>query len=503
LWLALLLGAWGASLALAGALTGRRDLTISGERGVHAATFFTVLAMVGLGWALAVGDLTYRYVATWASYSTPLPYRIGAIWAGPSGALMLWAFALGAGGSIAAVTQTRGTSLRAWTVALVGLMLLAVLAMACFEAHPFARLTFPPTDGRGVPLEWMRPVALVQMPVGYVAMALVSIPSVIAVMGALGNAAWREPARRWAMLCWALLGAAMLLDWRRRYGDAAWAADWAWAPVHDGTALAWAGTTLLIVAASRPWSTGASLFAGFQAFTLALSGLTLRRAQGWDGVHEFAASAAGRAIAWLALAAVIAVVVEQLRALRGTRGLAARAWRVSLVATLVAALALTGAGMARAVDVGVNEGEQARVTDRFGMAWTLSLEGVSRVGREEVVSTVLAVRAAVAGRARGYVTAEVRTLFARTTGQPVAEEYLSGIAAGLLQDLRVDVRDVDGTTAVLSVRFVPVASWLWVAGGVAVLAALLVIVAGPAGVVPTMTAPVTSDDATAVATEPA
>ncbi|MHB8839117.1 MAG: hypothetical protein ACYC7F_09225, partial [Gemmatimonadaceae bacterium] len=341
------------------------------------------------------------------------------------------------------------------------------------------RLAFPPDDGRGVPLEWLRPVALVQEPVGHLAMALVSIPAVMTVMGALGGAAWRESARRWALATWALLGAAMLLDWRRRYGDAGWASDWQWAPVHDGTAFAWAGATLLMLAMLRRWSFAPSLLAGFAAFTLALGGLTLRRAMGWDGVHDVAASAAGRAAAWLALAAVVAAAVEAWRATRGWHGLAARALHVSQGAVLVAAAALVASGFVRASDVAVSEGESSRVTDRFGTPWTLSLEGVSKVGREDVVSTVLAVRGAINGRARAFVTAEVRTLFARTSGQPIAEEYLSGISAGLVQDLRVDVRDADASGAVLTVRFVPGATWLWLAGVVAVLGALVATVARP------------------------
>ncbi|HEY3285515.1 MAG TPA: hypothetical protein VGJ96_00180 [Gemmatimonadaceae bacterium] len=463
---------------------------------MHAATLFTLLAVVGLGWALAVGDLTYRYVATWASYSTPLPYRIGAVWAGPNGALLLWALALGLGAIGAAASLPRGGLLRAWTVALLGLMLLAVLAMASFGSNPFGRLAFPPNDGRGMPLEWMRPVALVQMPVGYVAMALVSVPSILVVMGALGRAPWRAAARRWTLLCWALLSAAMLLDWRRRYGDAAWASDWSWAPVHDGTAFAWAGATVLVLATIRVWRSGVSIVAGFAAFTLALVGLALSRALGWEGVHDFAASAPGRAAAWLALAVVLAIVVEVRRASRPAAGMGARALRISLVATMVASVSLVASGFARVADVAVSEGEQSRVVDRFGSAWTLSLEGVSRVGREDVVSSVLAVRAVSGGRARAYVTTEVRTLFAPTSGQPVAEEYLSGIAWGVLQDLHIDVRDADATTAVLSVRFVPMVSWLWAAGIVAVLAALLAAFAGPVNPASAVAEDPTTADAT-------
>lgn len=467
------MGAWGAGLGLAGALTRRADLSASGERGVHAATFFAVLSAAGLAWALAVGDLTYRYVASWTSFATPLPYRIGAVWAGPSGVLLVWAVALGLGAVLAAGTLRRGTVLRAWTAALLALLLLGVLAMACLDTNPFVRLAFPPDDGRGLALEWMRPVALVQMPIGYLAMALVAVPAVMTVMGALGTAPWREWTRRWAVAVWGLLVAAMLLDWRRRYGDASWADDWRWAPLQAGTAFAWVGASLLVLVTGRRWSANASMVAGFAAFTLALTGLTLRRAHGWDGVHDFAASAVGRAAAWLALAAVLAFAVDALRTLRGATGLAARAFRVACTATLVVAAALVATGYVRGGDIAVREGEGARADDRFGRAWTVSLEGVSTVGRLSIVSSVVAVRGVMNGGTRAFVTAEVRSLYKGAAAAPVDQVLLSGIAPGFVQDLRVDVRQANTADAVLTVRFVPLASWLWIAGAGAVLAALV------------------------------
>ncbi|MDQ8154847.1 MAG: hypothetical protein P3B98_09295 [Gemmatimonadota bacterium] len=477
LWLALLLGGWGASLGVSGAVMRRADLSASGERGVHMATLFALLAAVGLGWALAVGDLTYRYVASWASYSTPLPYRIGAVWAGPSGGMLVWAIALGLGATLAALTMPRTSALRAWTSALLAVYLLAILVQLCFAANPFLRLPFPPDDGRGVPLEWMRPVALLQMPVGFLATAVLTVPAVMTVMGVLGTSPWRTIAHRWAVACWALLAAAMLLDWRRHYGDAAWADDWRWAPVYAGTAFAWAGATLLVWLTAAPRRREAAGAAGFAAFTLGLVGLTQRRSMGWEGVHDFAASGAGTAAAWCALGAVAAVAAYSVYVWWTDRRLATRALAVAHGGALVAAVALAAAGAGPGAGVAVREGERVRVADRFGTPWTLSLEGISTVGREEIVVNVLAVRAAVNGSARGFVAPEVRSLFRANASQPVDQVLLSGIAAGLTQDLRVDVRESNTADAVLTVRFVPFATWIWIGGLVAVLAAFAAAVA--------------------------
>lgn len=466
---------WGAVLGVAGAVSSRTELSESGERGIHAASCFAALSIGGLGYALAVGDLTYRYVASWTSAATPLPYRLGAVWAGPAGSLLVWALLLGIGTAVAAASLPRRGNLRAWTAALLAILVVAVLALACFDTNPFARLAFSPDDGRGIPLEWMRPVVLAQMPLGFVALALVSVPAVMAVMGALGTEAWRGVTGRWALACWALLGGAMLLDWRRSYLVGEWINDWRWAPVHAGTAVAWCGATLLVVVSAWRLRTAATVTAGFAAFALGLYGLTLRRAGGWDGVHAFALSAPGRATGWVSLVGVTVMVALGIRRLRGgaAHGVAGRAGLIVLLAVLLAAVALTVAGYPRASDVALNEGAQARATDRFGTQWAISLEGVSAVGRGEIVASLVALRATVNGRSRAYVVPEIRDSYAGSSGRPTEELAVAGIAPGLAQDLRVDVREANTTEALATVRFVPAASWIWIAGTLAVLAALV------------------------------
>lgn len=468
------MGAWGAVLGLSGALTRRADLSASGERGMHAASFFVLLAMCGLGWALAIGNLTYRYVASWSSYATPLPYRLGAVWAGSSGALLLWALVLGVAASVAAATLRRDSALRAWTAALLALLLLAVLALAGFDTNPFVRLPFPPDDGHGIPLEWMRPLVLLQMPLGYAAAALTAIPSVMTVMGALGTAPWRRDARRWALVSFAAATAAALLDWRRRYGEGQWLDDWRWAPLFEGTALVWIAALLLVLASSRVWRANASVLAGFVAFTLGLAGLTLRRASGWQGVFEFAASDAGRVVGWVALGGLVLIVAGELRRLaRATTSVQALSERGVHVAITVAAIALAATSWEKTERVGLAEGSRGAATDRYGTAWSLSLEGVSRVGREDVVSDVVAIRAAVKGKARAFVTAQVRSRFVGDRSEPVDQVTLLGLASGLAQDLRVDVEQTGTSEAVVGVRFVPLATWIWIAGLAAVIQALV------------------------------
>jgi cytochrome c biogenesis factor len=445
---------------------------------VHAATVFSLLAAAGLGYALAVGDLQYRYVATWASAATPMPYRIGALWAGPSGTLLLWAAALGAGTSIAAWSLPRRSPLRAWCTGILALLLASVLAMAAFDTNPFVKLAIIPEDGRGISLDLMRPIALLQVPLGYIAMALLSVPAVISVMGVLGGGdAWRAPARRWTLFCWALLSAALLLDWRRRYAIGDWAADWRWAPVHAGTALAWSGAALLAYALARRWNVTGTVTAAFAAFALGLTGLTLRRAGGWSGVHAFAESPMGGAVGWVVGIAVLVALAESWRRVPRV----ARVNHAAHAAVVTALVSVALSGFTRTHDVAVSEGSSATVTDRFGTPWSITLQGVSTVDRGAVGIGIVALRAAVNGRSRAFIAPEVRSLFPPGSQGATEDQLVSGIAPGIAQDLRVDMREANRADALLIVRFVPAMTFVWLAGIAAVLAMFVLAFSRPAG----------------------
>jgi cytochrome c biogenesis factor len=245
--------------------------------------------------------------------------------------------------------------------------------------------------------------------------------------------------------------------------------------VHAGTAFAWAGATLLVAATHWRWRASATVASGFAAFALGLGGLTLRRAGGWDGVHAFALTTPGRVTAWALLIAVMLAVVAMLRraGMRAAQGVTARLTSAAQVAVLLVGVALAVAGFPRATEVALGEGARTTVTDRFGTPWVISLEGVSAVGRGDVVSGLVALRASVNGRARAFVLAELRDSYTGGSGRPVEELGVAGIAPGLSQDLRIDVHEANTADALATVRFIPAASWVWIAGTCAVLAALL------------------------------
>src|SRR5881397_2976412 len=98
LWLAFLLGIWGAIAGFAGGKTGRPDLQRSARHAVFAAL---LTAVFSLEWALFHHDFNVEYVAAYTSRNLPTFYTWSALYAGQKGSLLFWASVLSLFGSLA------------------------------------------------------------------------------------------------------------------------------------------------------------------------------------------------------------------------------------------------------------------------------------------------------------------------------------------------------------------------------------------------------------------
>ena len=85
LWIALLMAVWAATVSFAGGKARREELILSGERAAYAATTFTVLAALGVWYALFTRDFSLSYVARQISANMPNVYVFAAFWSGQAG----------------------------------------------------------------------------------------------------------------------------------------------------------------------------------------------------------------------------------------------------------------------------------------------------------------------------------------------------------------------------------------------------------------------------------
>src|SRR6267378_7550856 len=101
LWVALLVGIWGALAGFVGGLKDRPDLARSARRAVFAMCGALLVAVVSLEWALFQHDFNVEYVAAYTSRNLPIFYTWSALYAGQKGSLLFWATVLSIFGSLA------------------------------------------------------------------------------------------------------------------------------------------------------------------------------------------------------------------------------------------------------------------------------------------------------------------------------------------------------------------------------------------------------------------
>ena len=153
LWAALLLGLWGAAIALLGALAGPARAGRDGDRARSTRVFgCLVVASLALWKGLITHDFNIEYVAAYTSRNLPPYYIVSAFWAGQKGSLLFWAVVLSLFASLAQLLTPRRYADLLPYVAGVTSSGRRVLRQrhAVRLANPFERLAFTPADGRGL-----------------------------------------------------------------------------------------------------------------------------------------------------------------------------------------------------------------------------------------------------------------------------------------------------------------------------------------------------------------
>src|SRR5947209_10316738 len=107
LWVAFLVGIWGALTGFMGGLLGRADLQQSARHAVFAMCAALLTAVFALEWALFHHDFNVEYVAAYTSRNLPIFYTWSALYAGQKGSLLFWASVLSVFGSLALTFTSR------------------------------------------------------------------------------------------------------------------------------------------------------------------------------------------------------------------------------------------------------------------------------------------------------------------------------------------------------------------------------------------------------------
>src|SRR5207302_2616850 len=301
LWIAALLGVWGAVAGFAGGATGRIDLQQSARRAVVAMCGLLCAAVFSLEWALFHHDFNIEYVAAYTSRNLPTFYTWSALYAGQKGSLLFWATVLTLFGSLAQLlTAGRHRVYLPYVAAVTAVVAAFFVCVMLFAANPFERLPYTPVDGRGLNPQLQNPGMVFHPPMLYLGYISITIPFAFAMAALLSkrlDADWLIAIRKWTLLSWLFLSIGICLGMWWAYVELGWGGYWAWDPVENASLLPWLTMTAFLhsvmVQEKRGMLKKWNLALIIESWLLSIFGTFITRSGVISSVHSFTQSSVG------------------------------------------------------------------------------------------------------------------------------------------------------------------------------------------------------------------
>jgi cytochrome c-type biogenesis protein CcmF len=301
LWLAFLVGLWGAVTGFAGGMQGRADLQQSARHAVYAMCAALLVAVVCLEVAIFRHDFNVEYVAAYTSRNLPTFYLWSALYAGQKGSLLFWAAVLSV---FAALTQMlTGARHRAYLPYVAGVTCVVAtffVTVLLFAANPFERLAFTPLDGRGMNPQLQNPGMVFHPPMLYLGYISITIPFAFAIAALASKrleADWLVAIRKWTLVSWLFLAVGLLLGMWWAYVELGWGGYWAWDPVENAALLPWLTMTAFLhsvmIQEKRGMLKKWNLALIIGSWLLSIFGTFITRSGVISSVHSFTQSSVG------------------------------------------------------------------------------------------------------------------------------------------------------------------------------------------------------------------
>src|SRR5712671_186112 len=317
LWLAFLVGLWGAITGFVGGAQQRPDLQQSARNATFALFGALLVAVISLEIAIFRHDFSLQYVASRTSRNLPTFYLWSALYSGQEGSLLFWATVL----SLFAVLTQTVTSARyrvylPYVAAVTCLVTTFFVTVMLSAANPFERLPFTPRDGRGMNPQLQNPGMVFHPPMLYHGYISITIPFAFAVAALLTkklDTDWHVAVRKWTVVSWLFLGIGLLIGMWWAYVELGWGGYWAWDPVENAALLPWLVMTAFLHSVMiqekrgmlKKWNIALILM----AWILSIFGTFLTRSGVIASVHSFTQSPVGYFFLFFLLAATAAIAV--------------------------------------------------------------------------------------------------------------------------------------------------------------------------------------------------
>jgi cytochrome c-type biogenesis protein CcmF len=302
LWLAFLLGGWGALAGIVGGLKARPDLGKSARHAVFAMCAALLVAVASLEWALFQHDFNVEYVAAYTSRNLPIFYTWSALYAGQKGSLLFWATVLSVFGSLALLlTPRHHRELLPYVAGVVSTVAAFFISVMLFgHASPFERLAYTPLDGSGLNPQLQNPGMVFHPPMLYLGYISITIPFAFATAALLSkrlDSDWLVAIRKWTLLSWLFLSIGICLGMWWAYVELGWGGYWAWDPVENASLLPWLTMTAFLhsvmIQEKRGMLKKWNLALIIGSWLLSIFGTFITRSGVISSVHSFTQSSVG------------------------------------------------------------------------------------------------------------------------------------------------------------------------------------------------------------------
>ncbi|MCX5761153.1 MAG: cytochrome c biogenesis protein CcsA, partial [Gemmatimonadetes bacterium] len=228
---------------------GRRDWLMLGYAAVYTNFVLVTVATLALVWGLASHDFSISYVAQVGSRATPTFYGIISLWGALEGSIVFWAWVLGMyAAAVVWFNRKREGNLVPYAATTLLLVVLFFHILLIGPANPFHLVSPVPFDGPGPnPLLQNHILMAVHPPLLYLGYVGLTVPFAFA-MGAMlsGEVAsddWIRLTRRWTIVAWGFLTAAIIAGMWWSYEVLGWGGYWAWDPVENASFIPWLTAT--------------------------------------------------------------------------------------------------------------------------------------------------------------------------------------------------------------------------------------------------------------------
>lgn len=301
LFLSALLSFYGAMAALVASKFKLRSLWLSSRLAASSVLVISLISAGILWHGLFVHDYAIAYVLKNSSNDLPFFYKITAFWSSLEGSHFLWVLLLSITTNVALWSfHKTNEHIMPYVSAFLQTILCWMYYLAITYSDPFVRVPFPPSNGQGMNALLQNPYMAIHPPmlfIGYTTLAIPAAYAVAALFFGDVTTGWLQTTRRWTLVGWTFLTAAITLGGRWAYVELGWAGYWAWDPVENSSLIPWLFATAalhsLILQDKLGQLKKMTIVLSVMAFFMGFFGTFITRSGIISSVHSFAQSPIG------------------------------------------------------------------------------------------------------------------------------------------------------------------------------------------------------------------